>query len=109
MKRLERCFELLGQAPKAKTCEATKGLLAEGDEILGAKGDPHVIDAALIASAQRVEHYEMAAYGCTRNFAMRCNQTEAASLLQETLDEEGDADHALTNIAEASVNAQAAR
>ena len=108
VRRLEQCFKLLGKPAKAKTCEATKGLIAEGEEVVSAKGDPDVKDAALIAAAQRVEHYEMAAYGCTRNFAMRCGQHEAASILQETLDEEGATDKKLTEIAEASVNLRAA-
>ncbi len=108
VKRLERCFQLLGKKPKAKTCHATKGLIEEGEEVLKASGDADVLDAALIAAAQRVEHYEMAGYGCARNFALRCGQTEAADLLQQTLDEEGNADKILTEIAETSVNAKAA-
>ena len=106
--RLERCFELFGKSAKAKTCEAMKGLVAEGDEVVNAKGDPDVIDAALIAAAQRVEHYEMAGYGTLRQFARRVGQTEAAGLLQQTLDEEGEANKKLTEIAEGFVNAQAA-
>ncbi|MFH5804826.1 ferritin-like domain-containing protein [Alienimonas sp. DA493] len=106
--RLEKCFELIDQSPKAKTCEAMKGLITEGDEMIGAKGDPDVKDAALIAAAQRVEHYEIAGYGCLVHFANRLGQHEAARLLQETLDEEGAADKKLTAIAEGSVNKQAA-
>ena len=106
--RLERCFELFGKSAKAKTCEAMKGILTEGDEILNAKGDPDVLDAALIASAQRVEHYEIAGYGTLRQFAKRVGQNEAAELLQQTLDEEGGADKKLTEIADGFVNAQAA-
>ncbi len=107
--RLERCFDLFGKTPKAKTCNAMKGLLAEGEAVLKATGNPDVIDAALIAAAQRVEHYEMAGYGCLRQFAMRCGQENAAELLQETLDEEEKADRLLTEIAETSVNVKAAR
>lgn len=106
--RLERCFELFGKPAKAKTCEATKGLIAEGEQVISATGDPDVLDAALIAAAQRIEHYEMAAYGCLRNFALRCDQEEAAALLQETLDEEEHADQLLTRIAESSINVKAA-
>ena len=69
--RLERVFSLLGKEAKTKTCEAMKGLVSEGEEIIKAKGDADVKDAALIAAAQRVEHYEMAGYGSARNFAMR--------------------------------------
>ncbi|QDT17807.1 YciE/YciF ferroxidase family protein [Alienimonas californiensis] len=108
VKRLEKCFKLLDQSPKAKTCEAMKGLIAEGDEMIGAKGDPDVKDAALIAAAQRVEHYEIAGYGCLVHFANRIGQHEAARILQETLDEEGAADKKLTAIAEGSVNKAAA-
>ena len=106
--RLEKCFDLFGKSAKAKTCEAIKGLIAEGDEIVNAKGDPAVIDAGLIAAAQRVEHYEIAGYGCLVRFAKRVGQNEAAGLLQQTLDEEGAQDKKLTSIAEGSVNAQAA-
>ena len=106
--RLEKCFELLGESPKAKTCDAMKGLISEGDEMVNAKGDPDVKDAALIAAAQRVEHYEMAGYGCLVHFANRLGQHEAAKLLQQTLDEEGAADKKLTSIAEGSVNQKAA-
>jgi ferritin-like metal-binding protein YciE len=72
-------------------------------------GDPEVKDAALIAAAQRVEHYEIAGYGCARTFARRIGRNDVANLLQETLDEEGNADKILTDIAESWVNAQAAR
>ena len=107
IKRLERCFELLGKSPKSKTCEAMKGLVAEGQAVVNASGDNDVRDAALIAAAQRVEHYEMAGYGCTRTFAMRIGQENAAELLQETLDEEEKADRLLTEIAESNVNVKA--
>lgn len=108
-KRLERAFELFGKSPKAKTCEATKGLIAEGDAVIGASGNDDVRDAALIAAAQRVEHYEIAAYGCLRTFAMRVGQEDAAELFQESLDEEEKTDRLLTEIAESSVNVRAER
>ena len=108
IERLEKCFELFGKTPKAKTCEAIKGLIAEGDEMAGAKGDPDVKDAALIAAAQRVEHYEMAGYGCLVTFANKVGQSQAAGLLQQTLDEEGAQNKKLTAIAEGSVNPKAA-
>ena len=107
VERLERCFELFGKSPEAKTCDAMKGLISEGDDIISATGDPDVRDAALIAAAQRVEHYEIAAYGCLRTFAMRCGQENAAELLQETLGEEEHADRLLTQIAESNVNVKA--
>jgi ferritin-like metal-binding protein YciE len=86
-----------------------KGLISEGEEMIKAKGDADVKDAALIAAAQRVEHYEMAGYGTARTFAQRLGHDEAARLLQTTLNEEGNADKKLTAIAEKSVNLQATR
>lgn len=107
--RLERCFSLLGCEVQSETCEAMEGLIEEGNEVLSLSGDPEVKDAALVAAAQRVEHYEIAGYGCARTFARQLGQTAVASLLQETLDEEGDTDKRLTDIAESFVNLQAAR
>jgi ferritin-like metal-binding protein YciE len=86
VERLEQVFELTGQTPKAKTCEAMKGLISEGEEVIDATGDDDVRDAALIAAAQRVEHYEIAAYGTARTFALRLGHLRAAELLQESLD-----------------------
>lgn len=106
--RLETVFAQLGVEPKRETCDAMKGLIAEGEEMISAKGDSEVKDAALIAAAQRVEHYEMAAYGSVRTFARRLGLDQAAATLQQTLDEEGAADKKLTSIAEGSVNRQAA-
>ncbi len=105
--RLETVFRLIGQEPKGKTCEAMKGLISEGDEVVNAIGDAAVRDAALIAAAQRVEHYEMAAYGSARTFAERLGHLEAARFLQQNLDEEGNADHKLTKLAETFINAEA--
>jgi ferritin-like metal-binding protein YciE len=107
--RLEQAFRMLGHQAEAETCEAMEGLIEEGNEIISAEGDPEVKDAALIAAAQRVEHYEMAGYGCARTFAMRLGRHDVADLLQETLDEEGNADKILTQIAESFVNQEAAR
>lgn len=105
--RLEQVFEALGQPPKRETCQAVKGLIAEGEEAIKAKGDPAVRDAALIAAAQRVEHYEMAGYGTARTLATQLAYDRPATLLQETLQEEKEADRKLTTIAESSVNTQA--
>lgn len=105
--RLERIFESLGRTANRETCDAMKGLIKEGEEMISAKGDDSVCDAALIAAAQRVEHYEMAGYGTARTFAQRLGFHEAARLLQETLDEEKQADSTLTRIAEGSVNVYA--
>lgn len=106
--RLEQVFEMVGKSPKRETCEAMKGLIKEGDEMIGAKGDDDVKDAALIAAAQRVEHYEIAGYGTVRTFAQRLGRDDVARLLQQTLDEEAEADQQLTSIAESSVNTRAA-
>ncbi len=106
--RLETIFRELNIEPKRETCEAMKGLIAEGEEMISAKGDPEVKDAALIAAGQRVEHYEMSGYGTARTFAQRLGMTQAANLLQQTLNEEAAADKKLTAIAESSVNVQAA-
>ncbi len=108
VKRLEEVFSMVGRKAKAHTCEAMKGLLTEGREMIEAQGDSNVRDAALIASAQRVEHYEIAGYGSARTFAEQLGHKEAVELLQKTLDEEGAADKTLTQIAERSINWKAA-
>jgi ferritin-like metal-binding protein YciE len=107
--RLERIFAKLGKSPYRETCEAMKGLIAEGEEMVSAKGDPNVKDAALIAAAQRVEHYEIAAYGTVRTLARQLGHEAIAEELQATLDEEGNADKILTEIAEGIVNVRAHR
>jgi ferritin-like metal-binding protein YciE len=99
---------MVGQEPQRETCEAAKGLIREGSEMINATGDPDVKDAGLIAAAQRVEHYEIAGYGTARTLANQLGHTEAARLLQETLDEEGRTDKLLTQIAETRVNVEAA-
>jgi ferritin-like metal-binding protein YciE len=105
--RLEQIFREINVEPTRETCEAMKGLIAEGEEMIKAHGDPDVKDAALIAAAQRVEHYEMAGYGTARAFAKRLGLTQAANLLQQTLDEEKAADEKLNTIAESIVNPKA--
>ncbi|WP_435017853.1 ferritin-like domain-containing protein [Tundrisphaera sp. TA3] len=105
--RLETIFEGLGKSPKGKTCAAMKGLVEEGSELMGEDADPTVMDAGLIAAAQRVEHYEMAGYGTVRTFAKHLGEKEALKLLQATLDEEGATDKALTTLAESVINAEA--
>jgi ferritin-like metal-binding protein YciE len=106
--RLERAFQLLGQEAAAEKCQAMAGLISEGEEIIHATGDSEVKDAALIAAAQRVEHYEIAGYGCARTFARQLHRDDIAGILQQTLEEESRADHLLTEIAENSVNPVAA-
>ena len=105
--RLEKIFEGLGASPKGKKCKAMEGLVEEGKEILQEEGAPSVIDAALIAAAQRVEHYEMAGYGCVRTFAKLLGYDKSVALLQMTLNEEGDADKKLTELAETVINPKA--
>jgi ferritin-like metal-binding protein YciE len=106
--RLERIFQKMNISGKGKKCKAMEGLLEEGKEMMEEKAEPAVKDAALIAAAQRVEHYEMAGYGCARTFAKILGEHEAAELLQQTLDEESAADKKLTEVAESTVNAEAA-
>jgi ferritin-like metal-binding protein YciE len=88
VERLEEIFERLDETPKGKTCQAMKGLVEEGSEILEEDGEESVLDAGIIAAAQKVEHYEIASYGTVRTFAQLLGEDEAAELLQETLDEE---------------------
>ena len=105
--RLETIFKGLEKSPKGKHCKAMEGLLAEGEEVLKGDMPDAVKDAALIAAAQRVEHYEMAGYGCVRTYARLLGEDDAAALLDETLQEEGAADVHLTEIAESTVNDEA--
>lgn len=107
--RLEQIFEDLGEKPVRKTCKGMKGLLAEGDEYVKAHGDADTVDASLISAAQRVEHYEIAVYGTLRAYAECLDQEEHISLLQATLDEEGQTDKRLTMLAENVINLEAAR
>ena len=105
--RLEKAFEQLEAKPKRKKCKAMEGLIEEGKEVIEEDGPGEVKDAALIGAAQRVEHYEIAAYGTARQLAETLSMPELADLLQETLDEEGNADKKLTDIATSEVNAEA--
>ena len=107
VERLEEIFERLDETPKGKTCQAMKGLVEEGSEILEEDGEESVLDAGIIAAAQKVEHYEVASYGTVRTFAQLLGEDEAAELLQETLDEEGEADKLLTQLAQEIVNPEA--
>jgi ferritin-like metal-binding protein YciE len=109
VERLDQVFQQLGTKSKGKPCKAMQGLITEGEEMIKEKADPAVRDAGLIAAAQRVEHYEMAAYGCARTYARQLGQQQAASLLQQTLDEEGMTDKKLTQLAESLINLEAER
>jgi ferritin-like metal-binding protein YciE len=106
--RLEEAFELLGLPPRGKTCHGMEGLIAEGKELLDTDTDDAVRDAGIIAAAQRVEHYEIAGYGCVITYAELLGQAEVARLLENTLDEEKKADQKLTQLAHDEVNARAA-
>lgn len=99
VERLERICTELGISPEGEHCEAMEGLITEGEELINAPGDPDTRDAALISAAQRVEHYEIAAYGTARTFARLLDFHDAARLLDKTLDEESAADTKLTKIA----------
>ena len=106
-KKVEEVFACFDRKPKAKTCEATVGLLKEGDEMAESFIGSPAIDAALIATAQKVEHYEMATYGCLHEWANLLGNKKAAALLQEILDEEGSTNKALTILARAGSNEDA--
>lgn len=97
--RLEEIFGQLGTSAAGETCQGMQGLLREGREFLTIQGDPALRDAALIAAAQRVEHYEIAAYGTARTLADQLDLAEAKDLLDQILDEEANADKLLTKIA----------
>jgi ferritin-like metal-binding protein YciE len=108
--RLEQVFNSIGVEAERQTCQAMKGLVSEGSDMIDSKGsNPAVRDAGLIAAAQRVEHYEMAGYGTARTFAEQLGMAQAADLLQSTLDEEEAADEKLTQLATQKINAQALR
>lgn len=106
--RLEQIFEALGEKPAGKTCKAMQGIVAEGEEFISEKPAPLILDAGLVSAAQRVEHYEMAGYGCVRAYAETLGETDAIALLQATLDEEKAADKKLSELAESEINVKAA-
>jgi ferritin-like metal-binding protein YciE len=107
VRRLETIFDGLGEKPGGHFCKGMEGLLKEGQEMLKEKGDPDTLDAGLIAAAQRVEHYEIAGYGCVRTYAEQLGMQDHARTLQQTLDEEGDTDQRLTALAERIINPNA--
>lgn len=107
--RLERVFGLLGEKPKARKCDGMRGIISEGEDVLDANAGPAILDAALIASAQRVEHYEIAAYGTVCAYAKQLGFDDQLELLHETLEEEKEADERLTQIAEDVINVEAVR
>ena len=106
--RLVQVFESIGQTARAKTCEAMKGLIKEGSEIIEEDAEPDVKDAALIAAAQKVEHYEIATYGTLATWAELLGYKKALGLLVKTLDEEKTTDEKLSELAQTTVNEAAA-
>ena len=107
VRRLERVFEMMEEQPANKTCEGMQGLLKEGEKLISAMEKSPVLDAGLIAAAQKVEHYEISAYGTLRTMAEMLGQPDAAALLNETLDEEKTTDDNLTEIAESVLSGEA--
>lgn len=105
--RLEQIFDRLGEDPEGQRCEGMEGLIEEGEEIIGGDADASVRDAGIIAATQRIEHYEISGYGTARTYAKMLENDEAGNLLQETLDEEKEADRRLTEIAMRAVNPKA--
>jgi ferritin-like metal-binding protein YciE len=105
--RLDRIFEELGEKPKGQKCEAMKGLVEEGKQMMEEDADEDVMDAGLICAAQKIEHYEIATYGCLRTYAEMLGYDDQADLLQETLDEEKDTDDNLTELAVSVINVDA--
>ncbi len=109
VQRLEEVFSTLDEKPKRKTCKGMKGLIEEGEEMIKEAGDPAVKDAGLIGAAQRVEHYQMAGYGCARTYAEMLGEQNCANMLQTTLEEARSTDKRLTELAERLINVEAAR
>jgi ferritin-like metal-binding protein YciE len=108
IQRLEQVFQMHGHKPKAVTCPAINGIIEEANEVAGEIADKDVLDAALIASAQAVEHYEITRYGTLIAWAKRLGRDDCASVLQQNLEEEKATDHLLTAMAERQVNQRAA-
>jgi ferritin-like metal-binding protein YciE len=107
VERLQVVFESIGETARAKTCKAMQGLIEEGSELIEEDADPDVKDAALIAAAQKVEHYEIATYGTLATWAKLLGHKQALKLLLQTLEEEKATDEKLTELAKSAVNAEA--
>jgi ferritin-like metal-binding protein YciE len=107
VKKLEKVFRMFNKPARGKKCEAIVGLLKEGDEIASDNKNSPTINAALVSAAQKVEHYEIASYGCLREWAEELGQAQAAEVLQEILDEEKAADQKLTDVARSRCNESA--
>jgi ferritin-like metal-binding protein YciE len=109
VERIEEICADLGVTPKGKKCVGMEGVIKEGSELIAEKPDPDVLDAGLISAAQHVEHYEMAGYGSVRAWAEKLGHDRHAQLLQQTLDEERETDELLTQLADRTINMDAAR
>src|SRR5215213_2282982 len=109
VQRLDQIFKQLNISSKGPACKGMEGLISEGEEMIKMKGDSAAIDAGLIAAAQRVEHYEIAGYGCVRTYARLLGDFTSERVLQQTLDEEGATDQKLTQLAETVINLEAER
>jgi len=107
VERLEEIFKALGESPKGKKCKGMEGLIKEGAEMIEEEIAPEEKDAGLISAAQRVEHYEIAGYGCVRTYAKLLGEDDAESLLTQTLEEEKSTDEKLTELA-SNINVEAA-
>jgi len=107
VKRLDQIFEKIGRPARGKKCKGMEGLIEEGKELMSEDAEENVLDAALIAAAQRVEHYEIAAYGSVRTFAETLGHEAVVTLLEETLEEEKEADRKLSEVATMVVNERA--
>src|SRR5271156_2428911 len=105
--RLEKIFGNLGESPKGKKCKGMEGLISEGGEMIEEHDESEMRDAGLISAAQRVEHYEIAGYGCVKTYATLLGDDQAAALLEQTLEEEKETDQKLTQLAE-QINVEAA-
>jgi ferritin-like metal-binding protein YciE len=108
VERLKQAFEALGEKAQKEACKAMQGLIEEGEETIKEEAEPEVKDAALIAAAQRVEHYEMAGYGTVAAYAKLLREQDVLKLLKATFAEEKATDEALTELAESTINVEAA-
>ncbi|HWP99867.1 MAG TPA: ferritin-like domain-containing protein, partial [Vicinamibacterales bacterium] len=106
--RLNAAFERLGAPARGRKCDGIRGIIAEGEDVVSKLGKGLTLDAAVIGAAQKAEHYEIATYGTVRTWAKRLGHSDVASLLEQTLNEEKEADRRLTQLAEGSINPQAA-
>ena len=109
VQRCEQVFELLGKTAQAKKCEAMDGLITEAEDIMSETDEGVMRDAGIISAAQKVEHYEIATYGTLKTFAKTLGLDEIADILEETLNEEKNADETLTSVAESSINVKASQ